>query len=653
MQISWTRLPFRARNRQEFNKGLNDWLGEVFYETLPAQGYEIREEQIYTTFRMARAFTDGRPLFAEAGPGTGKTFAYLLPAICYARFTGKPVLITSASGVLQAQLSSPAGDIQTLSRLLDLQVDARVAPDPADLLCEMKGRYFVPARSDKAGRALERWTRRTATGARSEVPDIPDHLWAEVAWDPALPCDTCRQRGTCKAIAARRHYRAAGDLVVADHRLFALDLLTRQERQQTGRMPYLPAYAAVVLDEGQHLPETWQRGQGYLLSAGRLRKTLELIHSGYGEEATGNARLAEARQPGRRHLTGSLLPGVTLQAERFIALALEAAAPGEGKRHLPRAEVLITASLEVTRAVESLQDDLVTEEAMQEGTANEQALRAYQARLDEVLAALELFRSPEAVPWVEGEDLWVVPRRPLTLYGEGRLQPSTPVLFSSATLEPDYSARLLQLPSYDSSRVGVPFNLGEQVLIYEPAQPAADLEQVAQVIRAMGGRSLILVNSLAEVQRYKAGLNLPWRLFCEGDAERGAMLQAFRDDRDSCLVGASFWEGVDVPGEPLSCVIIPRLPFPAHDPLIRERREQAAAAGQDPFGAVDLPEMLLKLKQGAGRLIRTARDRGVLALLDRSYLTEPWAELVDALLPADSERTADLDRVARFCASEG
>jgi ATP-dependent DNA helicase DinG len=126
------------------------------------------------------------------------------------------------------------------------------------------------------------------------------------------------------------------------------------------------------------------------------------------------------------------------------------------------------------------------------------------------------------------------------------------------------------------------------------------------------------------------------------------MLSEFRKDVASSLVGATFWEGVDVPGESLSCVIIPQLPFPAHDPLIQERREQAAAAGADPFLAVDLPEMLVRLKQGVGRLIRSTQDRGVLALLDPAYADKPWADRVAAALPQGSIRTASLERLAEF-----
>lgn len=653
MQISWTKLPFAARNREEFSQGLTAWLGEVFYETLPAQGYEIREEQIYTTFRIARALAAGRTLFAEAGPGTGKTFAYLLPAVCYARFRGKPAVVASASGVLQAQLADPDGDIQTLSRVLGLGIDARLAFDPGQYICQVKVNQAYPGRRMKGWTALRTWAARTKTGCRSEVPQASDEMWGLMGWEPTLPCDTCRHRGTCHLVAARRHYRAAGDLIVTDHRLFAHDLFARAERQAAGEMPLLPTYSAVVLDEGHHVPEIWQRTQGHVLTARRLAATLNLIGSGYGAASVRGGELAEARRGRREYLERVLVGNARRESQAFLAAVMATAGPGEGKRHVVRDGAVIEAAGRLAAALAALQDELITEEAMMEGTSDEMALRAWQSRMDDVHAALDLFCSPESVPWVEGDDLWVVPRVPVSLCGAGRLPAGVPVLFSSATLESEYAGQVLGLSGFESARVGVPFNLAEQVLIYRPSGDVDDdVAQTLAIIRAMQGRTLVLLPSLAEVERFRAAMadaGLPWRVLFEGDAERGAMLEQFRADVSAVLIGATFWEGVDVPGESLSCVVIPRLPFPVHDPLIRERRAQAAGRGEDPFLAVDLPEMLLKLKQGVGRLVRTTQDRGVIALLDRSFVGQAWAKAFEGVLPEGAEATGDLGRVAAFC----
>jgi len=634
LQISWTKLPFRARNKEEFGQKLTEWLSWVFYDELPEKGFEVREEQIYTAFRMARALVDGTTLLAEAGPGTGKTFAYLLPAVCYARLKGAPVVVASASGMLQSQLSNPEGDIQTLSRLLNLDIDARVAADPGEYICEVKVQRTEPLSPPPGWDELKGWAQLTGSGARTEMPHVPDELWETLAWDPALPCDTCPKRGHCHVMSARRHYRESADLIVCDHRLFSRDLLTRAERHDAGQVPLLPAYSAVILDEGHHMPETWQRVQGFSMSRKRLNGTLKHI----GELTDRGAPVRAQRESMR-------------VGREFYRVIDETAEPGEVKRGVPRSAELVSLAAELDKALDRLQEELVTDEAMHEGYDLELDIRAYSLRLDDVRAGLRLLRSEDSVLWYEGDQLWVVPRRPLGLFSKERLSAGTPVIFSSATLEPKYQARVLQLDEYQSSKVGVPFDLGEQVLVCQPPAGADEVEQVLAVIRASGGRALVLLNSMAEVRRYKErldGLRLPFALMFEGEGDRGAQLERFRDDVTSVLFGATFWEGVDVPGEALSCVVIPRLPFPEHDPLIRERRAQAEAAGHDPTEAVDVPEMLLKLKQGAGRLIRTAADRGALALLDRSFHGVPWEQDILDILPEDAEQTEDVKRITAF-----
>lgn len=640
MQIRWTRLPFEAKNETEYKQKLNDWLSHVFYDVLPEHGYEVREEQIYTAFRMARALTDGTPLMAEAGPGTGKTFAYLLPAVCHARMRGQPVVVASASSVLKAQLASPEGDIQTLSRLLELDIDVRVAGDPAEYLCEVKldRTNFLFEEEPEGWADLHYWAQRTGTGIRAEVPGVADELWERVAWDPGMACDTCPKRGHCFMMAARRHHREAADLVVCDHRLFSQDLLTRTDRLEGGQVPILPAYSAVVFDEGHYLPETWMKSQGWALSRTRLKRTVERLEL-----------LAERETVARRvevtnRLAGNFFRGLEANTR-----------PGEGKRDVDRTEPLLAAVSKLDKALDDVQTELVTEEAMSEGLAVEADLKAYQARIDEVRAALRLFRREDSVAWVEGDDLWVVPRNPKSLFHRDHLKPTTPVIFSSATLEPEYQARVVGVAKYDKSKVGVPFDLGQQSLIYQPEATTDVVGEAVRVMHASGGRALVLLRSMAQVREWKealTGQDLPWTVMFEGDGDRGAQLDRFREEISSVLIGAHFWEGVDVPGEALSCVIIPHLPFPEHDPLIRERRSQAEARGEEPFEAVDLPEMLIKLKQGVGRLIRTAEDRGVIALLDRSHVDEDWADAVEEALPEDAERVSDLDAVKAFLAGQ-
>ncbi|HEY8347381.1 MAG TPA: ATP-dependent DNA helicase [Symbiobacteriaceae bacterium] len=643
MRIHWTNLPFPARNEEEFRQGLTRWLGQVFYEELPANGYEIREEQIYATFRIARALTTGATLLAEAGPGTGKTFAYLLPAVCYARFRGAPVVVACATDVLQAQMAGPGGDIETLSRVLNLGIKAVVAEDPSLYICQLKVQRPAPARKPPGWDRFREWAEQTSTGARSEVPDVPDALWEQMAWEPSLPCDTCPLRSHCHVVAARRRYREEADLILCDHRLFGADLLSRTDRLEEGRMPLLPPYSAVVLDEGHHMAETWQRVQGHRLDARRLKATLDQVEDLLRDQIGDRPAILQAVDVARHRLA------------RFVQRLEASAARGEGKRAVARTDEVLAAAAALDSGLEQVEEVLVTEEAMREGLEEEEVIRAYQARLDEVRAALRMFRSDDSLVWLEGRDLWTVPREPVSLFGPGRLQPRTPVIFSSATLEPEYQARILRLKTWESFRVGVPFNVAEQELIYFPATAGDPIRQVCELLQVSRGRALILLPTREEVQRYRqvlSGMSLPWRLLFEGEGDRRALLARFREDVSAVLVGSSFWEGVDVPGESLSCCIIPRLPFPEHDPLIQERRRQAEREGADPFHAVDLPEMLIRLRQGFGRLIRTARDRGVIALLDLSFRSQPWAEDVLAALPEGVRHTSSMAEVAAFLGTD-
>lgn len=649
MQLSWTRLPFRYRTRNEYAAKLTEYIGDVFYERLPAAGYEVREEQIFTAFRMAQALVAGQVLLAEAGLGTGKTFAYLVPAVCHARLSGRPVVVSSASGVLQAQLANPAGDIATLSRVLDLQVDARTARDPRQLLCELKVDALRLGGVRRRGLTdLLRWAGESERGDRSEVPHVPDETWELVAWDESLQCDTCSRRGHCRLARGREHYRQAIDLIVCDHEFFFHDLWTRRARRDARVRPLLPDYSGVVFDEGHDVPDAAQRTAGYALRPADLHRTLAQSYD--GSDRVGLLGAVSATHKAAQAFWGALAAAVV---------------PADAERlHVQREGTLTGAAAALAIAVEKLQDELATEEAMHQGTDTETHLLALQARLDYVTAGLRMLRRPaaESVAWAapagDAYDLWTVPRRTDDLLQRELYSQRVPVVFSSATLASgdsfDYLKRVVGAPGALHAQVGVPFDLARQALVYVPADPVEPVGHLVQLLHATGGRALVLVNGARELQDLRAALpegRLPWRLLWEGEAERAELLRRFKQDVSSVLIGTSYWEGIDVPGAALSCVAVLRLPFPPHDPVVTARREDAAAAGLDPFAAVDVPAMAIRLKQGRGRLIRTATDRGVLALLDTSFAGTAYEGAVRGAFPEDAPETGDLDEVRAFLAA--
>ncbi len=654
MAVTWTKLPFQFTTAADYESKLSAYISTVFYDLLPAAGFEVREEQIFTAFRIARSLAKGQKLLAEAGLGTGKTFAYLIPAVCHARLKGAPVVVSSASPVLQEQLASPKGDIATLSRLLDLKVDARLAKDPTQHLCEIKvdARGFH-GRKVKGLTQLMKWAQASERGERSEVPDIPDETWELVAWDPSMNCDTCKRRGFCRLTRSREHYRKAADLVVTDHAMFFADLWTRRERQEAGLQTLLPRYSAVVFDEGHEMPDAAQQTAGHRINLASMLDTIE------------QAGLAGEYSDSLRQSLLNSLNAARRAARVFVATVADAVIPAEAERlHLRREDNRLSeVAAELSSAVEGLQDELSTEEALHEETTYGMQLAAWQARLDYVSAGLRLLRRPpaETVVWFtrsdakESDVLWVVPRQVGVLLNRELYAQKLPVIWSSATMASgesfDYMNRVVGAPDAVHVQVGVPFDLGEQSLVYRAPAGADPVEQVEKVLRATQGRAMVLVKSKEEQERLRPaleGMSLPWKLLWEGEAERGELLRRFKADISSILVGSSFWEGVDVPGEALSCVVVPRLPFPPHDPVITARREDAQADGLDPFSAVDVPAMAMKLKQGRGRLIRTRTDRGVFALLDLSYVGTDYADAVEGTFPEGAEVTEEIGDVVRF-----
>jgi ATP-dependent DNA helicase DinG len=649
---SWRDLPFPCAAPEAYRQGLEAWIGEVFYERLPAAGYEVREEQIYLAYRIAGALAEGRSLLAEGGSGTGKTFAYLLPLVCHARRHGRPAVVATATAALEEQLAGPEGDIATLSRLLGLRVDVRVAVRPEDAVCDLKvERMARSGPRDPVRRALLAWWEGSRFGARREHPEAPDAVWAEVAWDPSCRCDLCPRRGYCRLMKGRAWVREARDLVVASHALLFRDLVARRGRLAPGRLPVLPAPSAVVLDEGHRVLAEAQQASGFSLVPAALVETVE----------------AARGQGARTRLV------VAVEAARDAAVrfweALEAATvrdPGAVRWAVRRDPELLARAATLRRLLATLEDEMALEQGLFEETPYGERLAGAQPTLDEALEVLERMADAEGtVLWREGEALWAVPRH-LGGVWDG-LPPGTPVVLCSATLSVagrfDYARRVLGLRDPATARVGVPFRLAEQVLCYlprtapvpdGPAFWAASARHLARLLDATQGRALVLLPGPAEVAALRAAWAWPGPTLWEGDAAPARLVAAFRADVASVLVGHGFWEGVDVPGEALSAVVVPLLPVPGTDPQVAARREDAARLGLDPFTAVDVPETYLRLRQGFGRLIRTAQDRGVLAVLDgRAAVPGPLAEAVAAAWPEGARRVRTLAAVRRFLRTEG
>lgn len=626
------KLPFTCNSSKEFKEKLPEWIGDVLYDVLPELGYEERDEQIYTAFQIADAFCDQQVHLAEAGLGTGKTFAYLLSAIPYARFTGKPVVIACATSALQEQLASETGDIATLSKLLGLEIDARMAKDSSQYVCDIRATENMDDLLESS-EEINQWLLRTTVGERSEIPNVPDRDWKKISWNEFVNCDTCNSRGYCKLVKARKHYREAVDLIIVDHETFFHDLWTRDERIADGKLPILPNYSAVIFDEGHKalLPAAMKAGHRVL-----KEEMDDLIHT------------LQEIQDARPSLVKS-----TLQVEKasymfFRQLRASIVASESSARFSINTTPELLKIAQVFRsALDQLLMEMQIEQELYIESLTPTQIQAFEGQIERATIALHRFTrnmDSEMIPWVERKDasFWVVPRNMGELLDKYLYSKKIPVIFISATLSNkgdfSYFARTIGLKKPSSSTIGSSFDLENQVkvrIVTGKEELADKISTLVELIKENGGRTLVLTHSLKEVKRIRKAMSeyeLPFQILWEDQGDRGYLVQQFREDETSVLVGADLWEGIDVPGDSLTMVVIWQLPFPEIDPLIEVQRKEVKAQGLDPVTNVDYPEMGLKLRQGCGRLIRTSTDRGTIVLLAPVKDTA-WEKVVMDALP--------------------
>lgn len=628
--------PFEYKNATEFKSKLVDWIGDTLYDFLPEHGYEVRDEQIYTAFQIADAMCDSKIHLAEAGLGTGKTFAYLLSAIPYARFRGKPVVIACATTALQEQLASKEGDIQTLSELLGLQVDARMAKDSRNYICDAKVEE-LQGEDGVISKELNTWIKQTKLGERSEMPTMSDREWRKIAWDESMACDKCINRGYCKLVKARQYYRETTDLLIVDHETYFYDLWTRQERIADGKMPILPSYSAVIFDEGHKimLPAAMQAGNQ--ISKEEME---DMIHSFEEIQGARNSLML-----------------VTIQLERACSDFFDELYQSVVKdissvrKSIQIHSQLLKVAANFRKTLDLFLIEMQIEQELYIGSIPSSLMQAYEGQVERAIMALNRFcNNSDMISWVDGIDksFWVVPRHIHNMLNQELYQKKIPTIFTSATLSNkgdfEYFNRTIGVRNPSKATVGSPFDLEEQVVITIPElgnckenQFEKKLELLKKLLKKNGGRALVLTNSLTEVKKIRKNLSkmeFNFNILWEDLGDRGYLARKFREEETSVLVGANYWEGIDVPGDSLNLLIIWELPFPTLDPLIEVQRKEAKELGLDSMVTVDYPEMGLKLKQGCGRLIRSKEDKGEIVIL-APVQGKPWESTVMGALPTN------------------
>ncbi|HLM33250.1 MAG TPA: ATP-dependent DNA helicase [Gaiellaceae bacterium] len=608
-------------------------------------GFEPRPQQGELAAAVADALECGEHLLAEAGTGTGKSLAYIIPAL----LSGQRVVVATATKALQNQLLTK--DVPSAARALGRDVRCVVLKGRQNYLCRksLHGLELLggsgPALFRTEGDAgeyerLREWVESTETGDRAELGFEPSaSLWADLA----VGADRCQGKrcplvSSCYSEAARERAGAA-ELVIVNHALYFADLALRARSDGTG---VLPDHDAVVFDEAHRLEEAASAWFGGRVSVARLRQLVRDVERSCREE-------------------GRVPPVRALAAVDRMGSSLVASLEPVGGRTRLTAPVL-DPFLDQAFALGEALGELA--QALAGGGEEAEGLRRRALDAADDLDACLVVDHPERVSWAEAGALaWAPVEVSELLRDELWDRPVTSVLVS-ATLDERFAQARLGLQSPRTLVAASPFEFRDQALVYVPArlpEPRAPgyaerlADEVTALCRVSRGRALVLTSSYRALDSLVelVAPRLRYTVLCQGDAPRERLLERFRDEVDSVLFATStFWQGIDVQGESLSLLVIDKLPFSAPgDPLVEARCEGIARRGGDWFGEYALPSAILQLRQGFGRLIRSHSDEGVVAILDSRLRTKGYGRrFLEALPPCPV--VSELDEVAAFYGSD-
>lgn len=626
-----------------------------------AAGFEYRAEQQAMAVAVARALAEERALVVEAGTGVGKSLAYLVPAALHAVAQNRKALICTHTINLQEQLIYK--DIPLVQKVLPVTFEAALLKGRQNYLCgtrldralNQNDGLFTTAEQVELNRIRE-WSFRTQNGTLSDFAEAPDpNVWSQVCSERHI-CrpKTCGKNPRCFYQEARRRALAA-DLIVLNHTLF-FTLLGGLDDTELSEPGFLLPNDFAIFDEAHTLESVASRHLGLGISQYGLRQTLQRLYNPRTKKGL-FTRVKEARAI---TATAETLP----LCDHFFAELAERCQFQKGREFRVREPGLI-GGREIMERLLALGQTVTEVVACCDDEGLKEELQEVNRRLRETRLGLAAFLEqslPNHVYWVEQtgkrEVLHSLNAVPIDLAGMLRrllFRQGTPAILTSATLstggpELDYFRQRIGATEVPALRIGSPFCYPEQMKIFlvrkmpEPREPTyeAELEKwIAHFTEKSRARAFVLFTSYRTLQNVAARMErhfqrLGWDLFVQGGAmPRHRMLEEFRRSPHAVLFGTeSFWTGVDVAGEALSNVIITRLPFATPDhPIIEAKLEAIAEAGGDPFQEYSLPEAILKLRQGVGRLIRSSTDRGIVVILDSRVLSKPYGRSFLRALP--------------------
>ncbi|OGC03020.1 MAG: hypothetical protein A3G35_13880 [candidate division NC10 bacterium RIFCSPLOWO2_12_FULL_66_18] len=605
--------------------------------------FEYRPAQLQMAQAVERAMAAGETLLAEAGTGTGKTLAYLVPAI----LSGRKTVVATGTKTLQDQLFFK--DVPLLASALPRKFVASLMKGRSNYLCRRNLRRSLTETHTRPQRQtllkIQAWSATSARGDRAELTFLPepDPLWDDIAaWSETCVGTSCEDYDAC-FLTRMRQEAGAADLVIVNHHLLLADAVLRDGSQ----FQVIPSYDVLVLDEAHLLEDVATDFFGVEISNLRVERLVRDAHREWTNAPTEDrsipsqlSRLAEASlrffqmldlPEGMRRLRPEALEGNCRETGRELVQALHLlhdlvqAVPGkpEGLLHCAR-------------------------------RAREQA-GILQGFFDSAGEPPDTPGGPPMVRWSERRGRGVFLRSsPLDVSADFRrtiLESADAVILTSATLSTagrfDFLRSRLGILEAREFHAASPFDYARQAILYiprhlpDPRRPGfveAAAEEIRGILEISQGRALVLFTSLDAMETTHRLLQgrLPFPLMVQGQAPRTELLDRFREEVASVLLATrSFWQGVDVVGEALSCVIVHKLPFGfPGDPVLEARLEYIQQQGGDPFWDYQVPSAIITLRQGLGRLIRSEQDRGALCILDSRLLTRRYGSVFLESLPS-------------------
>lgn len=669
-------------------------LNELFSASGPLarafDGYCERREQIEMAQAVQAAIRDARTVVLEAGTGVGKTAAYLVPAL----MEGGKVIVSTGTKALQDQLFHR--DLPAIRDALGVPVKVALLKGRSNYLCwhhldrsNQDATLLGSKQEVKDLGLINRFAPLSATGDKAECPTVPEHaaIWSRVTStrENCLGSD-CPRHADCFVVKARREAQDA-DVVVVNHHLFFADLMLREE----GVPELLPNAQTIVFDEAHQLPDTATLFFGESVSTAQVldlvRDTLAIGQSQARDGARWNELLAPVERAAR-----DLRLCFGPQIQRLALAQL-----GEAHLLLPTLDQLKDALMGLREVLEQQAErgpDLAnlqrrTQELLQRlqaWGASERHAEPELCWVDVGSHGVQLHRTPISVADVFRRQRLGLSDAEASTDGDGDgasedSEASAPAheppprrawVFTSATLAVKADFRhfteALGLEDADCASWSSPYDYPAQAMLYvpqglplpsDPGHTDAVVDAALPLIRANRGRAFVLCTSLRAVaraaERLKQAFTLagdPYPVLQQGEAPRPTLLDDFRRAGNAVLVGShSFWEGIDVKGDALTLVVIDKLPFaPPDDPVLAKRLELLNQSGGNAFMQHQVPQAIIALKQGAGRLIRSEADRGVLMICDTRLIDKPYGRRIWQSLPP-MKRTRSADEVTAFLAT--